>query len=61
MKRIAATILALSLAACATPEAVVLEEPIVAEVAVEAAPSAKVEECVPGEDDGIGGTGCSVD
>ena len=61
MKRIAATILALSLAACAPPEAVVLEEPIVAEVAVEAAPAAKVEECVPGEDDGIGGTGCSVD
>lgn len=57
MKRIAATVLALSLAACAPPEAIVLEEPIVAE----AAPAAKIEECVPGEDDGIGGTGCSVD
>ncbi|MEP3345598.1 MAG: hypothetical protein ABJN34_12165 [Litoreibacter sp.] len=61
MKRIAAAILALTLAGCATPEYLILEEPIIAETTVEAAPHAKVEECVPGEDDGIGGTGCSVD
>ena len=69
MKRIAATArtasiavpLALSLAACTPPEAVILEEPIVAEIPVEIAPAAKVENCVAGEDDGIGGTGCSVD
>jgi len=64
MKRIAAAFLALALAGCALPEEpVVLEEPFNAEVSVEGAPapSAKVEACVPGEDDGIGGTGCSVD
>ena len=65
MRRIAAAVLALALAACAMPEEeVVIVEPVMAEPsAVEAspAPNSKLEACVPGEDDGIGGTGCAVD
>ena len=61
MRRIAVAVLALTLAGCALPEdEVVLAEPIVAEAAVPA-PKSKIEPCIPGEDDGIGGTGCSVD
>lgn len=39
-------------------------EPVIAEAAApapETAPRAKIEACVPGEDDGIGGTGCAID
>ena len=64
MRRVAEAVLALALAACAMPEEeVVIVEPVLAEpMAVESAASkAKIEDCVPGEDDGIGGTGCSVD
>ncbi|RLJ60423.1 hypothetical protein BCF46_0623 [Litoreibacter meonggei] len=64
MRRIAAAALALALAGCAMPQdEVVVVEPVMAEpMAAEAgAPKAKIEDCVPGEDDGIGGTGCAVD
>ena len=65
MKRIAAAVLALALAACAMPEEeVVIVEPVMAEpsaIEVSPAPKSKLEACVPGEDDGIGGTGCAVD
>jgi hypothetical protein len=66
MRRIAAAILVLALTGCAMPteetvlaEGAVMEEPAVVEAV--SAPKSKIEECVPGEDDGIGGTGCSVD
>ncbi|SFR55728.1 hypothetical protein [Litoreibacter janthinus] len=65
MKRIVAAAMLLALAGCAVPQAevgaaeVVLAEPMVIETAP--APKTKIENCVPGEDDGIGGTGCSVD
>ncbi|TDT75049.1 hypothetical protein BDE40_1774 [Litoreibacter halocynthiae] len=64
MRRIATAALALALAACAMPEQeVVIVEPVLAEPAVAeaGAPNSKLEACVPGEDDGIGGTGCAVD
>lgn len=63
MKRIAAAALILALAGCAKPDAPVLSEPLIIEPiqAETSDPSAKVTDCVPGEDDGLGGTGCSVD
>lgn len=63
MKRFAVAILALALTGCAVPQDVMVE-PVIAESAAparETAPRAKIEACVPGEDDGIGGTGCAID
>ena len=53
----------LALAACATPEPglapVILDD---VSVAAEAAPArTSTAECLPGEGDGIGGTGCASD
>jgi hypothetical protein len=50
------------LAACAPKLEVAPEpEPVVAEAIPADAAALEVTRCVPGEDDGIGGTGCQVD
>jgi hypothetical protein len=47
------------LAACSVKDEAVMAEP---EVVVEAAPAGPGDaRCAPGEDDGIGGTGCRID
>ncbi len=64
MRLIATATLALVLTGCAVPreDAVLAEGAVMAEpTVVQAAPKSKINECVPGEDDGIGGTGCSTD
>jgi hypothetical protein len=60
--RIWLLVAAFCLASCA-PKLEVAEEPVVVEPAVEAAAAAPLDaaRCPPGEDDGIGGTGCQVD
>lgn len=58
--RLSLALALLLLAACA-PKLEVASEPVVVEAAPAGAAALDGKRCVPGDDDGIGGTGCQVD